>query len=145
MTEPLRKILDDAAQRELAVDAARSVLVQAPAGSGKTTLLTQRFLALLARVNEPGEIVAITFTKAAATEMQHRILEELEKAELESNGVTLQKRHRILQQPRIATRWRWIGSCSTSPRNFASPPSIHSAGTGAATATAQWRKRRSAD
>ncbi len=91
MTKPLRKQLDDHAQREFAVDAERSVLVQAPAGSGKTTLLTQRFLALLARVNEPGEIVAITFTKAAATEMQHRILEELERAELELNGGKLDK------------------------------------------------------
>jgi ATP-dependent exoDNAse (exonuclease V) beta subunit len=91
MTKPLRKQLDDAAQRVLAVDAERSVLVQAPAGSGKTTLLVDRFLALLARVNEPGEIVAITFTKAAATEMRHRILEELEKAEFDLNGQASEK------------------------------------------------------
>lgn len=66
--------------RVQALDAARSVLVQAPAGSGKTDLLTRRFLRLLGEVDEPGQIVAITFTKAAAAEMRHRILSELENA-----------------------------------------------------------------
>src|SRR3954464_8827538 len=70
----------DQQQREQALDAARPVLGQAPAGSGKTDLLTRRFLRLLAEVEDPGEVVAITFTKAAAAEMRHRILAELEKA-----------------------------------------------------------------
>jgi len=70
----------DQSQRNRALDPARSVLVQAPAGSGKTDLLTRRFLRLLAEVDDPGQIVAITFTNAAATEMRHRILAELEKA-----------------------------------------------------------------
>jgi ATP-dependent exoDNAse (exonuclease V) beta subunit len=70
----------DQAQREQALDSARSILVQAPAGSGKTDLLTRRFLRLLGEVDAPGQIVAITFTNAAATEMRHRILGELEKA-----------------------------------------------------------------
>lgn len=71
----------DQHQRVIALDPHRSVLVQAPAGSGKTDLLTRRFLRLLAEVNDPRQIVAITFTKAAAAEMRHRILDELEKAE----------------------------------------------------------------
>jgi ATP-dependent exoDNAse (exonuclease V) beta subunit len=70
----------DQAQREQALNAARSILVQAPAGSGKTDLLTRRFLRLLGEVDDPSQIVAITFTKASAAEMRHRILSELERA-----------------------------------------------------------------
>ena len=79
MSKPLPP---DQQQRIAALDISRSVLVQAPAGSGKTDLLTRRFLRLLAEVNDPSEIVAITFTNAAAAEMRHRILSELEKAAL---------------------------------------------------------------
>ena len=70
----------DQDQRERALDPRQSVLVQAPAGSGKTDLLTRRFLRLLAEVDDPSQIVAITFTKAAAAEMRHRIVGEIEKA-----------------------------------------------------------------
>ncbi|MEO6986402.1 MAG: UvrD-helicase domain-containing protein, partial [Paralcaligenes sp.] len=68
----------DSAQRLAAVDPARSFIVQAPAGSGKTELLTDRILGLLATVRRPEEIVAITFTRKAASEMHARVLAKLQ-------------------------------------------------------------------
>ncbi len=55
------------------------VFVSANAGSGKTSLLTSRVLSLLLHGVEPSKILCLTFTNAAAAEMNSRILKSLGK------------------------------------------------------------------
>ena len=69
---------NDASERQVqASNPADTVWLSANAGSGKTRVLTDRVARLLLRGVEPQHILCLTYTKAAATEMQNRLFRRL--------------------------------------------------------------------
>jgi ATP-dependent helicase/nuclease subunit A len=69
---------DDATLRQItAADPAASTWLSANAGSGKTRVLTDRVARMLLSGVDPGQILCLTYTKAAASEMQNRLFARL--------------------------------------------------------------------
>ncbi len=67
----------DQEARDQALSPKESFHLEAPAGSGKTSVLLARFLTLLARVEAPEELLALTFTRKAAGELKSRVMQLL--------------------------------------------------------------------
>jgi ATP-dependent helicase/nuclease subunit A len=105
--------MTDASARARALDPTQSFIVQAPAGSGKTELLIQRYLMLLDTVDQPEQIVAITFTRKAAAEMRRRGLRALraaadESGEPRAHEITTRKLARAALQRAARREWRLL-------------------------------------
>ncbi len=79
MVRPAAPMIDEATHRAQAEasDPLASAWVSANAGSGKTYVLAQRVVRLLLSGTEPGRILCLTFTKAAAAQMETRVFERL--------------------------------------------------------------------
>lgn len=119
MTTDTQLLIDDDAARVAALDVTRSFIVQAPAGSGKTECLIQRYLKLLAIVENPEEVLAITFTRKAAAEMQLRVLQALQK--VNSGDQVLEQHEQITASAAAAVLQRdeELGWCLVSnPRRM---------------------------
>lgn len=65
-------------QQQLAANPLACAWVSASAGTGKTKVLIDRLLALLLHGVSPEHILCLTFTKAAASEMQQRLFDALQ-------------------------------------------------------------------
>ena len=71
-------IRNDATQAQVqAADPTVSTWLAANAGSGKTRVLTDRVARLLLNGVEPQKVLCLTYTKAAASEMQNRLFKRL--------------------------------------------------------------------
>ncbi|MGB5068726.1 MAG: UvrD-helicase domain-containing protein, partial [Albidovulum sp.] len=69
---------DAASEKQIrAADPAQSTWLSANAGSGKTRVLTDRVARLLLAGTEPQRVLCLTYTKAAASEMQNRLFARL--------------------------------------------------------------------
>lgn len=88
----------------------QNAAVLASAGTGKTWLLVSRILRLLLEGARPDGILAITFTRKAASEIQARILERLKNFLNRSDAEILQQLAEIGIQgnPEICTRARTL-------------------------------------
>ena len=64
-------------QKEAIFKREGNILVSAGAGSGKTAVLSERVLELLKEGNSINDILVLTFTNAAASEMQERIRKKI--------------------------------------------------------------------
>ncbi|OCC02285.1 double-strand break repair helicase AddA [Labrys sp. WJW] len=83
---PRKPSPDTVLNQRLASDPSLSAWVSANAGSGKTTVLTRRVIRLLLAGVDPSAILCLTFTKAAAANMQNRIFATLGQWAVEEEG-----------------------------------------------------------
>jgi ATP-dependent helicase/nuclease subunit A len=92
--------------QKAAIEARGNVLVVAGAGAGKTRTLVERCLAWLLDESQKGsieQVLMVTFTEAAATEMRKRLRTELEKKKAEGTRDSLNEQLALLETANICT------------------------------------------
>ena len=67
-------------EQQDAIDAKGRVIVSASAGSGKTTVMIEKIIRLILNGAEVADVLAVTFTKKAASQMKDKLKRELIKA-----------------------------------------------------------------
>lgn len=95
-------------EQEKAIDdRGLDVLVSASAGSGKTTVLVQRLMKEILAGTSVDQLLVVTFTKAAATEMKNRIKQvlqnEMNKSEETANRRYLRTQLSLVDSANIST------------------------------------------
>jgi ATP-dependent exoDNAse (exonuclease V) beta subunit len=81
MNDTMNQLPDQNARDTIATDLDKTLFVEAAAGTGKTTELVNRMVALVASGRaELENMVAVTFTEAAAGELKLRLREKIEEA-----------------------------------------------------------------
>ena len=91
-----------------AADPARLVAVSANAGSGKTSTLVDRVARLLLRGARPEAVLCVTYTKAAAAEMQRRLFERLGGWSVLDDERLREELHAIGEDPRDLPKARTL-------------------------------------
>lgn len=86
-------------QQQLAANPLACAWVSASAGTGKTKVLIDRLLALLLSGVNPEHILCLTFTKAAAAEMQQRLFQALQSWVMQSDVILTQTLTMLLAAP----------------------------------------------
>ncbi|MDP1707522.1 MAG: UvrD-helicase domain-containing protein [Gammaproteobacteria bacterium] len=105
-----------------AITPACNAVVLASAGTGKTWLLVARLIRLLLEGTPPAGILAITFTRKAALEMQERLSQRLlelaclEQAELDAALAVLGLTADAIQRQRVRDAYETLLKSEHSPR-----------------------------
>lgn len=85
----------------------RNILVSAAAGSGKTAVLVERIITRLTKDENPidvDQLLIVTYTEAAASEMKERIRDAIEKAlEQDPENTYLQRQATLVHSAQVTT------------------------------------------
>ncbi|MBR2340999.1 MAG: UvrD-helicase domain-containing protein [Clostridia bacterium] len=85
------------AEQQRAIDSKGKVIVSASAGSGKTTVMIEKIIQLILKDTDVSDILAVTFTKKAASQMKDKLKRELIKA-INSGDADGENRKRLKDQ-----------------------------------------------